>query len=161
MSALHRELQQRRSWLQRAVLAWAVPLHAQPNATTTATATSSAFGAALKAFTGGAPLRPGRVSLDIAPLVDNGNTVPVSVRVDSTMTEADRVLALALFTERNPQPEVVTVQFGPHAARAELSTRMRLATTQNVWAVARMADGSCFAQRIEVLVTLAACLEGD
>jgi sulfur-oxidizing protein SoxY len=115
---------------------------------------------ALRAFTGGAPLRHGRVAIDIAPLVENGNTVPVSVQVQSPMTPADHVRRIALFTESNPLPEVTVFHLGPHNARATVATRMRLATSQQVMAVAEMSDGSCWQQTTEVVVTLAACIEG-
>lgn len=122
-----------------------------------ARATPESLAAALRDFSGGAPLREGRVQLDIEPLVDNGNTVPVSVAVPGV--PAEQVLALGLFTERNPQSEVVRARFGPRAGERRLATRMRLATSQQLVAVARLADGSCWMQRLEVVVTLAACLE--
>ena len=124
-------------------------------------ATPQAMAAALADFTGGAPLRSGRVRLEVATLVDNGNTVPVTVRVDSPMSPASHVVALALFNERNPQPEVIRVRLGPNAGRAELSTRIRLATTQNLLAVAQLSDGSFWSDTVEVIVTLAACIETD
>jgi sulfur-oxidizing protein SoxY len=122
-----------------------------------ARATPEAMAAAIRSFTEGAPLREGKVQLDVAPLVDNGNTVPVSVAVPGA--PAEQVLALALFTERNPQSEVVRVQFGPRAGERTLATRMRLATSQQLVAVARLSDGSCWMQRVDVVVTLSACLE--
>ena len=127
----------------------------------TADTLSPALQQAVRAFTGGASWREGRVSLDIAPLVENGNTVPVAVRVQSAMTASDQVRAIAIFTERNPQPDVAVFQLGAMAGKAEVSTRMRLATTQQVWAMARWADGSCWAQRLEVIVTLASCIESE
>lgn len=114
---------------------------------------------AIRAWSGGAPVRSGRVQLDIAALVDNGNTVPVSVRVDSPMTAADHVVAIALFNQRNPQPDVARFSLGPRAGRAAVSTRIRLATTQKLAAVALLSDGSCWQHTVEVIVTLAACLE--
>jgi sulfur-oxidizing protein SoxY len=120
-----------------------------------------AFAAALRQLTGGAPLRDGRVKLDIAPLVENGNAVPVVVEVDSPMSADDRVRRLALLTERNPQPDVAVFQFGALAGRARVATRMRLATTQGVWALAELGDGSWWQRRLEVVVTLAACVEGE
>jgi sulfur-oxidizing protein SoxY len=113
--------------------------------------------AAIRDFTGGEPLREGRVKLDVAPLVDNGNTVPVSLSVPEVPPQ--QVLALALFNERNPNPEVLRASFGPRAGTRLLATRMRLATSQALVGVARLADGSCWAQRVEVVVTLSACLE--
>lgn len=114
---------------------------------------------AMRAWTGGAPVRTGRVRLDVAPLVDNGNTVPLAVQVDSPMTADDHVVAIAVFNQRNPQPDVVRFQLDPRAGRAVVATRIRLATTQKLSAVARMSDGSYWQHTIEVIVTLAACIE--
>lgn len=117
--------------------------------------------AAIKAFTQGAPLREGRVTFEIASLIDNGNAVPILVSVTSPMTVADHVTAISVFNERNPQRDVVNAQFGPRSGRAELATRIRLATSQKLVAVARMSDGSFWSKTVEVIVTLAACIEGD
>lgn len=125
-----------------------------------ATATPDSLRTAVAAFTGGAPVREGRLTLDIAPLVENGNVVPVSISVASAMTAADHVRRIALFTSRNPQPEVVVVHLGPRAGRAVVATRMRLATSQQVLAVAELSDGTYWRQGVDVIVTLAACVEG-
>jgi sulfur-oxidizing protein SoxY len=125
-----------------------------------ASATPERLQAALAAFTGGAPVREGRVTLDIAPLVENGNAVPVSISVTSPMTAADHVRRIALFTSRNPQPEVLVVHLGPRSGRAVAATRMRLATSQQVLAVAELSDGTFWRQGVDVIVTLAACVEG-
>jgi sulfur-oxidizing protein SoxY len=117
--------------------------------------------AAIKAFTQGAPLREGRVTFEVASLIDNGNAVPILVSVTSPMTVAEHVTAIAVFNERNPQRDVVTAQFGPRSGRAELATRIRLATSQKLVAVARMSDGSFWSKTVDVIVTLAACIEGD
>jgi len=119
----------------------------------------AALAAAVAAFTQGAPLREGRVALEIAQLVDNGNAVPVTVDVDSPMTATDHVTVIALFNERNPQRDVAVFRFGPRAGRARVSTRIRLATSQQLVAVARMHDGSCWSRSVDVIVTLAACIE--
>ncbi len=124
-------------------------------------AAADALEDAIRAYTGGAPVTTGRVVIDIARLVDNGNAVPVTIRVTSPMSLTDRVVALALFNERNPERDVVRVAFGPRAGRAVVSTRIRLATTQKLAAVARMSDGSFHGATVDVLVTLAACIEGD
>ena len=114
---------------------------------------------ALQKVTGGAAMRTGKVKLEIPPLIDNGNAVPLTVTVDSPMTEKDHVKAIHVLTERNPQPNVVAVHLGPRAGRASITTRVRLADTQTVTAIAQMSDGSFWADRVEVVVTLSACLE--
>jgi sulfur-oxidizing protein SoxY len=111
------------------------------------------------ADTAAAP-RTGRVRLEIAPLVENGNAVPISVKVESPMSAADHVREIAVFTERNPQLDVARFQLGPVNGRAEVATRIRLATSQNVVALARLSDGSLWQHAVDVLVTLAACIEG-
>jgi sulfur-oxidizing protein SoxY len=120
----------------------------------------AAMRAAIRVWTGGTPLQDGRVVIDIAELIDNGNAVPVTLAVpDSPMTTADHVTGLALFAERNPLPEVVSFQLGPRAGKAEVATRIRLATSQQLVALARLSDGSCWQQAVKVIVTLAACVE--
>ena len=114
---------------------------------------------ALRKVTGGAEVRTGKVKLEIPPLIDNGNAVPLSVSVESPMTEKDHVRSIHVLTERNPQPNVVAVHLGPRAGRANITTRVRLADTQTVTAIAQMSDGSFWADRVEVVVTLSACLE--
>lgn len=120
----------------------------------------AAMQAAVAAFTGGRTPQSGRVQLDIAPLVENGNTVPVSVRVDSAMSATDHVRRIALFTERNPQSEVAVFNLSLLSGRAEVATRMRLATSQRVLALAELQDGSYWQRSVDVVVTLAACVEG-
>jgi len=107
----------------------------------------------------GRPVTEGRVTLEVPPLVENGNTVPVRVRVDCTMTGTDRVLELALFNEKNPQREVLQLAFGPACPRAQADARIRLATSQQLVALARLADGSQWSHHVDVVVTLAACIE--
>lgn len=126
-----------------------------------AAAQPETLAAAVDAFAGGAPVRAGRVTLDIAALVDNGNTVPVAIRVDSPMTAADHVSAIALFNERNPQRDVARFTLGPRAGKAMVATRIRLATSQKLTAVARMNDGSHWSHTVDVVVVLAACIEGE
>ena len=126
-----------------------------------ARATTEDMAKAVAAFTGGAKIQKGKVKLEVEPLVENGNTVPISVSVDSPMTPASHVLALALFNEHNPQPEIIRASFGPRSGRAALSTRIRLATTQRLLAVAHLSDGSFWSDEAEVIVTLAACIESE
>jgi len=115
--------------------------------------------AAIDGFTDGAALREGRVEIEVAALVENGNAVPIAISVDSPMTAADHVLALALFNERNPQRDVARFTLGPRAGRARVSTRIRLATSQQLVAVALLSDGSAWSRSVDVVVTLAACIE--
>lgn len=122
-------------------------------------ATPERMQSAILAATGGAPLRDGRVMLDIPPLVENGNTVPCTVTVDSPMTATDFVRRVHVFNEKNPQPQVITARLGPRAGRASVGFRMRLADTQTVVAIAEMSDGSFWTTRSDVVVTLGACLE--
>lgn len=126
---------------------------------TPARATPAAMQEAIRQVIGPAPLRPGLVRIELPPLVENGNTVPLAVRVESPMTEADHVRAIHVFTEKNPQPDVMTVHLGPRAGRASVATRIRLADTQTVVAVCELSDGSFWSAEAAVVVTLAACLE--
>ena len=114
---------------------------------------------AIHAVTRGAPVRQGRVKLEVPPLVDNGNTVPISVTVGSPMTAADHVRVINVLTEKNPQPFVLTAHLGPRAGRASISMRGRIADTGNVIAIAEMSDGSFWSDTVSVVVTLSACLE--
>jgi sulfur-oxidizing protein SoxY len=126
-----------------------------------ALAQASELQAAIAAYAGGREATPGRVTLDVARLVDNGNAVPVTVRVDSPMTAADHVRTIALFNERNPERDVARFALSERSGRAVVSTRIRLATSQQLVAVATMSDGSLWSGAVDVIVTLAACIEGD
>jgi sulfur-oxidizing protein SoxY len=123
-------------------------------------ATPAAMQEAIRKVVGPAPIRVGKVKLDVPPLIDNGNSVALSVAVESPMTPADHVRAIHVFTEQNPQPNVISVRLGPRAGRARLATRVRLADTQTVIAIAQLSDGSFWSDSAEVVVTLSACLEG-
>ena len=116
---------------------------------------------AVTEFARGQPVRSGRVKLDIASIIDNGNVVPVRVIVDSPMTAADHVMQVAIFNDRNPQRDVAVFTLGPRAGKAEVATRIRLATSQKLSALARMSDGSVWSDTVDVIVALAACIEGD
>jgi sulfur-oxidizing protein SoxY len=114
---------------------------------------------AIRRVIGEAQVRKGRVTLDLPPLVENGNVVPMSVAVDSPMTKEDHVKAIHVFNEKNPQANVISVALGPRAGKASIATRIRLADTQKIVAIAEMSDGSCWSDTQEVIVTIAACLE--
>jgi sulfur-oxidizing protein SoxY len=124
-----------------------------------AQATPAEMQAAVASIVGDARITPGKVKLEIPPLVENGNTVPCAVTVDSPMTSTDYVKAIHVFTEKNPQPYVISVALGPRAGRANVSTRIRLRDTQTVLAVAEMSDGTYWSDSANVIVTISACLE--
>jgi len=122
-------------------------------------ATPEAMKAAIKKVIGDAPLRKGKVKLDVPPIVENGNSVTLEVSVDSPMTANDYVKAIHVFNEKNPQPNIIGARLGPRAGRAQLSTRVRLADSQNLIAIAEMSDGTFYSDDVDVVVTIAACLE--
>ena len=124
-----------------------------------AEATPATMQDAIRAVVGAAPVTKGRVKLELPPLSENGNAVPLTVSLESAMTPAEHVRAIHVFTEKNPQPEVVSFRLGPRAGRARVSTRIRLADTQTVTAIAELSDGSFWSAEAAVVVTLAACLE--
>src|SRR6185437_5814541 len=125
-----------------------------------ASATPASMRAAIRRVVGEAPVTKGRLKIDLPPLIENGNAVSLTVAVESPMTVEDHVKAIHVFTEKNPQPNVISVQLGPRAGRVTFSSRIRLADSQKVIAIAQMSDGSFWSDEIEVIVTLAACLEG-
>ena len=122
-------------------------------------ATPAMLSSAIRNVVGEAPVRTGKVKLDIPPLVENGNTVPMTVSVTSPMTADDYVKAIYVFNERNPQPNIGNFHLGPQAGRAQVSTRIRLADSQKVTAIAQLSDGSFWSTSVDVVVTLAACTE--
>ncbi|MCD6069894.1 MAG: sulfur oxidation protein SoxY [Microvirga sp.] len=124
-----------------------------------ARATPESMAGAIKAFIGEAEVREGRVTLEIPPLVENGNSVPLTVKVDSPMTPQDFVKAIAIFNERNPQPNVALFYLNPRAGRATVSTRIRLGDSQNIVAIAQLSDGTFWSDKAELIVTLPACVE--
>lgn len=134
----------KRRQLVLAAAAWAMLPQAR--------ASDDAMHAAIRAWAGRHP-EPGPLKIEMAELVENGNTVPVRVAA------GEAVVGLALFTPLNPEPEVVHVALGAACARPEFSTRMRLARSQRIVAVAKAADGRCWQAGMEVIVTLAACVE--
>ena len=125
-----------------------------------ARATPEAMAQAIMDFTGGKPVKEGRVVVDIPVLLESGHSVPTIVRVDSPMSPQNYVSAIALFNERNPQPNVGVFHLTPRSGRAWVSTRIRLGDSQKVVAVAQMSDGSFASGSIDVIVTLPACVEG-
>ena len=126
---------------------------------TPVSASPEAMRAVVRTIVGDAPLRKGRVQLDLPPLVENGNTVPMTVTVESPMTARDHVKAIHVLNEKNPQPYVLTVHLNHRAGKPHFATRIKLGDTQRVIAIAQMSDGSFWSGEQEVIVTIAACLE--
>ncbi len=142
---------------RRAFLAGAAVITVLPLAS--ARATPDAMAAAIREVVGDAAIREGRVKLDLPPLVENGNAVPLTVSVESPMTEADHVRAIHIFNEKNPQPHVFDARLGPLNGRAQVATRIKLANSQTVVAIAETSAGEFFSASADVIVTLAACIE--
>ena len=111
------------------------------------------------AFARGAEVRPGRVKLTLPSLADNGNSVPLRVVVDSPMSEADHVRSIALISSRNPEPNIARFTLGPRAGRADIATRVRLAGSQRVMAVAECSDGTFWMDSREIVLTISACVD--
>jgi sulfur-oxidizing protein SoxY len=122
-------------------------------------ATPAMLTSAIRNVVGEAQVQTGKVKIDIPPLVENGNTVPMMVSVTSPMTETDYVKSIHVFNEKNPQPNIGNFYIGPWAGRAQIATRIRLADSQKVVAIARMSDDSFWSVSADVIVTLAACTE--
>ena len=124
-----------------------------------ARATPAMLAAAIRNVVGEAVVRPGKVKLEVPPLVENGNTVPMTVSVASPMTSDDYVKSIHVFNEKNPQPHIANFYLGARCGRAQISTRIRLADSQKIVAIAHLADGSFWSATADVVVTLAACTE--
>jgi sulfur-oxidizing protein SoxY len=145
-------MKSRRAFMAGAAVASLLPL-------APARATPATMAAAIKEVTGDAAVRAGRVTLDIPPLVENGNTVPLTVTVESPMSEADHVKAIHVFNEKNPQPHVFNASLSPRNGKAVVSTRIKLADAQKVVAIAETSKGEFFSASADVIVTIAACIE--
>ena len=114
---------------------------------------------AIKKITGGASIKEGRVTLVIPPLVENGNLVVLKVSVDSPMTANNYVKVIHVVAEGNPYPNIFAAYLSPRSGTANITTRVRLADSQRIWAIAQMSDGSFWSGSAETLVTLSACTE--
>jgi sulfur-oxidizing protein SoxY len=122
-----------------------------------AAATPEELAAALRETFGDRPIAPGKIKLEIPRLAENGNIVPVTITVDSQMSEQDYVKSIHLFAERNPLPRILDVELGPYNGRARVLTRIRLAVSQQVRAVAVMSDGTSWSAAADVEVTVGGC----
>lgn len=122
-----------------------------------ALAETNGFEEVIRQFTGGQTPAEGRVNLDLPQIADDGNSVPMTIAVDSPMTEESHVTDVLVVAEANPRPGVATFHFSPASGVAEVSTRIRMAQTENIIAVAKMNDGSVFIARKAVTVTVGGC----
>jgi sulfur-oxidizing protein SoxY len=122
-------------------------------------ATPASMKTSIRKVVGEALVKKGKVRIDVPALVENGNSISLSIKVDSPMTAEDHVKAIHVFNELNPQPNIISAYFGPRAGLAKISTRFRLADTQTVVAIAQMSDGSFWSVSADVVVTVPACLE--
>ncbi len=113
----------------------------------------------IDAVTGRAVPRVGKVKLTLPALAESGNSVPLSVQVESPMTLDDHVKSIHIFSEKNPRPVIARFHLGPHSGKAQVTTRIRLAGTQHVVALAMMSDNSAWLGSAEVVVTTAACID--
>lgn len=124
------------------------------------TAVSRQFLDARAAIQQGRQIGRERVTIDVPRLAESGNSVALKVSVASPMTAGDHVRAIHVLSEKNPVPLIARIDLGPRAGRAELATNIRLATTQNVHAIAETSDGRLWSASAEVVVLIAACLDG-
>jgi sulfur-oxidizing protein SoxY len=108
-------------------------------------------------FTGGKTAAKGKVSIELPEIAENGNTVPLSVAIDHAMTADNYVSEVLVVAEGNPRPDVVVFHFTPMSGKAEASTRIRLATTQNIIVVAKTSKGEFFTGQKLVKVTIGGC----
>ena len=106
-----------------------------------------------------AQVRQGRVDLESPPLVENGNAVPLTVKVDSPMTPHDFVKTIAIFNEKNPQPNVAIFHLRPRSGRAPFRPASASATPRTIVAIAQLSDGTFWSASAELIVTLPACVE--
>lgn len=142
---------------RRQLLAWAGSAVVLGFGARTAFADAAAVEKSIAEVVGDKTLNEGRVSLTLPEIAENGSKVPMEIQVESPMTESDHVKAVHVFAEGNPEPDVATFRFTPANGRAWASTRIRLAQTQDVVAVAEMSDGSMYSARQEVRVTIGGC----
>lgn len=143
---------QRRAFIAGTAAILVVPLGS-------ASATPDAMADAIRKVVGSAVVREERVKLDLPPLIENGNTVPLVVSVESPMSVGDHVRTIHVFNEKNPQPNVFTARLSPRGGKAMIGTRIKLGDSQKIVAIAETSDGKFWSASADVIVTLAACLE--
>jgi sulfur-oxidizing protein SoxY len=108
-------------------------------------------------FTAGKAAETGKITIDLPEIAENGNTVPLTVTVASPMTADSHVTDILVVADGNPRPGVATFHFTPLSGSAEATTRIRLATTQNIIVVAKTSDGKIYTGQKLVKVTIGGC----
>ena len=122
-----------------------------------ASATPQEAAEAIAKFTGGKTAEMGKISIDLPEIAENGNTVPLTIVVESPMTADDHVSDILVVAEGNPRPGLATFHLTPLSGRAEAATRIRLAATQNIVVVAKTSKGQFYTQQKPVKVTIGGC----
>jgi sulfur-oxidizing protein SoxY len=122
-----------------------------------ASATPAEAEAEIAKFTGGKPAEKGRIKIDLPEIAEDGNTVPLSIQVDSPMTAEDHVAEILVVADSNPRPVFATFHLTTMSGRAVVATRVRLASTENVIVVAKTNDGKFFTEQKPVKVTIGGC----
>lgn len=124
---------------------------------TPAAATAAQMDDEIKKLYGDRPITPGKIKLDLPPLAENGNVVPLNFEIESPMTAESHVKSVAFFVPENPMPVAAIYHFTPLIPKAAAQMRIRLAKTQTVLAIAEMSDGSLYSAKQEVKVTIGGC----
>jgi sulfur-oxidizing protein SoxY len=114
---------------------------------------------ALREIAGERAVNTGRISLELPKIAETGNSVPLTVRVESPMTPEDHVAGIHVLSKGNPRPNVASFHLGPRAGLAEVGTRIKLSRTQQVVGLAEMSDGSLWQTEASIVVTQGACVE--
>ncbi|MCF8194930.1 MAG: sulfur oxidation protein SoxY [Polynucleobacter sp.] len=115
---------------------------------------------AMQKIIGGTPVKDGGIYFELSPLIENGNSVPIKIEVESPMTSQNYVKAIHVISEDNPLPNIFSAYLTPQSGKAKIATRVRLANTQRVWVLAEMSQGYYARTFADTNVTLAACFEG-
>ena len=142
---------------RREVLALGAGALALAGAVAPAAATPPEAAAEIAKFTGGKPTTKGKITIDLPEIAENGNTVPLTITVDSPMTADDHISDILVVADGNPRPGLATFHLSPMSGRAEAATRIRLAATENIIVVAKTSKGQFLTEQKPVKVTIGGC----
>jgi sulfur-oxidizing protein SoxY len=120
-------------------------------------ATPADADAEIAKFTGGKATEGGKIAIDLPEIAENGNTVPLSIKVDSPMTAADYVSEIRVVGDANPNAGIVKFHLTAASGRADVGTRIRLGGTGNVTVLAKTSTGKFYVERKMVKVTVGGC----